>query len=256
MPAYAQEPSDHPLFTEKWLIRVGGQRSDANVKIGLANPELGEIPVIDIGAGDADTTLNSFWGNVLWRVGDRWSLGLNFFEAETKGTRVSDQDFTFGDLTIPAGTGVTSNFTTDFYVLNGYYDVYQGPGRAVGIGLGLYALDLETSLALQVGGEPNGERESADVLAPLPTLSAYYKHAFTDQLGLMVDGGWLSVNIDDYDGRILAAKLSIEYWLSKNWGLGLGYKFVDVDVTVDRPIFDQRYEVDYNSFFLFATFGF
>lgn len=252
----AQDASSHPLFADDWLVRLGGQQADAEVKAGLANPQLGEIPIIDIAAQGSDTTVTSFWGNVLWQAPQRWSIGLSYFRAEADGRRILDSDFSFGDLTIPAGTGVTGEFSTDFYVLNGYYDFYQAPARSAGIGLGVYALDLGFSLATQVGGQATGQRESADVLAPLPTISAYYKHAFNDKWAILADVSWLSANIDKYDGDVLAARLSVDYWINARWGLGAGYTFVDLELTVDEPIFDQRYEVQYNSFFLYATFGF
>jgi len=252
----AQEGSGHPLFEDDWLFRLGGQHADADVKAGLANPEIGEIPVIDIGASGADTTVTSFWGNVIWQAPERWSLGFSYFEAQAQTQRILGSDFSFGDLTIPAGTGVTAEFTTDFYVLNGYYDFYQAPGRSAGIGLGLYGLELDISLATQVGGQPGGESESADTLAPLPTISAYYKHAFNDKWAVLADIGWLSANIDDYDGEVFAARVSLDYWINDNWGLGAGYTYVDVDLTVDGRVFDQHYEVQYDSYFFYATFGF
>ena len=63
----AEGGADHPLFTDDWLIRIGGQEADANVKVGLGNPNLGDIPLIDIAAGGGNTTVTSFWGNVLWQ---------------------------------------------------------------------------------------------------------------------------------------------------------------------------------------------
>lgn len=252
----AEDGSGHPLFEDDWLIRLGGQQADADVKVGLANPQLGDIPVLDIGAGGGDTTVNSFWLNVLWQAPERWSLGFSYFQAEADGERLLDSDFDFGDLTIPAGTGVAGDFTTDFYVLEGFYDFYQAPGRSAGIGLGVYALDLEISLQAQVDGQAVGERESADVLAPLPTISAYYKHAFNDKWAVLAGVGWLSANIDEYDGEILSARLSVDYWINDRWGLGAGYNYVDLDLTVDKAVFDQLYEVQYDSFFFYATFGF
>jgi hypothetical protein len=254
--ASAQDGSTHPLFTDDWLFRAGGQQADADVTAGLANEQLGNIPVIDLSGSGVDTEVTSFWGNVLWQAPARWSLGFTYFLSEAEGSRVSDSDFTFGNLVIPAGTGISTNFSTDFYVFNAYYDFFQRPDRSAGVGLGLYALDLEISAQAQVGGQPTGAREQADALAPLPTLSAYYKHAFNEKWAWMADVSWLSANIDQYDGEVLAARVSLEYWINRNWGLGAGYTYVDLDLTVDERVFDQLYEVQYDSLYFFATFGF
>lgn len=252
----AQDGSTHPLFQDDWLFRIGGQQSDADAQAGLANSNIGEIPVIDLNAVDADTTVTSFFGNVVWQAPERWSLGFTYFQAEVTSERLLDEDFTFGDLTIPADTGFTSDFTTDFYVLNAYWDFFQAPNRAAGVGLGLYGMELDLTLAAQVGGQGTAQVESADALAPLPVLSAYYQHAFNEHWAVRMEGGWLSANIQDYDGDILTASVSVDYWINNNWGLGLGYNYVDLDLTIDETIFDQYYKVKYDSFFFYATFGF
>ena len=254
--ALAQDDSTHPLFQDDWLISIGGQQADANVKVGLSNPATGEIPIVDLGGGSADTTVTSIWANVLWQAPERWSVGVSYFQAKADVERLSEQDFTFGDINVPAGTGFTADFETDFYVLNAFYDFYRAPNRSAGVGLGLYALDLSMSLETRVGGAATGERASADTLAPLPTISAYYRHAFNDKWAVTVDGGWLSANIDEYDGDIVAAEVSVDYWFNDRWGVGAGYTYVDLDLTVDKDIFDQKYEVEYDSFFFYATFGF
>lgn len=252
----AQDPSNHPLIKDDWSIRIGGQHSNADVKVGLGNSDLGDIPLIDLGAGDGDSTVTSFWTNIVWQAPERWSLGFSYFQSKADGQKVSDSDFSFGDLEIPAGTGVTADFRTDFYVLNGYYDFFQSSNSAAGIGLGVYALDLSVSAQTLLGGAPTGASEAASTLAPLPTLSAYYKHAFSEKLAFRVNTGWMSANINQHDGSIFAADISIEYWPSDSWGLGVGYAFVNIDLTVEKPDFDQRYEVTYDSFFGFVTWGF
>jgi hypothetical protein len=252
----AQDASNHPLFLDDWLFRIGGQRADADVKFGLFNPRLGEIPILDLGKTAVDTSVTSVWLDVIWQAPERWSFGLSYFLARADGDRTLDSDFSFGDLEIPAGTGIVTDFETDFYVLSGYYDFFQSANKAAGIGFGVYALDLSASVEVVVGNQTTGNRESASVLAPLPTISAYYKHAFNDNWALRAEVGYLSLNIDEFDGSVFATDISIDYWPNENWGVGAGYAFVDLDLTVDKPIFDQVYKVEYDSFFIFATVGF
>ncbi|HKJ16928.1 MAG TPA: hypothetical protein VJ984_06260 [Xanthomonadales bacterium] len=253
---YAQDAGSHPLFQDDWLIRIGGQQADADVKFGLGNPELGDIPLIDTSQGNTDPSLTSIWFDAVWQGPEKWSFGFSYFQARVEGDRTTSEDLMFGDLEIPAGTGIQTDFETDFYVLNGYYDFFQSAGQSAGIGLGVYALDLSASVEAFIGGEATGSSESADALAPLPTLSAYYKHAFNENWAFRVNLSWLSLNIDKYDGSVLGTDLSVEYWPNEHWGVGGGYTYVDLDLTIDETLFDQRYEVQYDSFFLFATFGF
>ena len=88
--SFAQESSTHPLLSEDWLIRIGGQSMDANVKIGLGNPNLGTIPIVDLKEGDSNTSVNSFWTNIIWQAPERWSFGLSYYlaSADTENAQV------------------------------------------------------------------------------------------------------------------------------------------------------------------------
>lgn len=254
--AFAQETSGNPLLDDDWIIRVGATKIDAEVKVGLSNPELGSIPLIDLDKLGVDAGFTSFWTHVIWQAPERWSWGFNYFRSEADGEHLTSEDIEFGDLTIPAGSGVKSDFVTNFYVLNGYYDFYQSSNSHAGVGFGLYGLDLDLKLQAVVGNEAGASSESASVLAPLPTLSLYYKHAFNERLALWTDVGYFSLDIDNYDGDMLAARLNLEYWVKKKWGFGIGYNFVDLDLTVDKPVFDQQYDVSWNSYNVYFTMGF
>lgn len=253
---FAQNEPEHPIFSDDWIFRLGAQHSDADAKIGLGNSEIGQIPVINLGEGDANTTVNSFGANVLWQAPERWSIGFSYFLARVENESLSSEDRSFGDLVIPAGTGLRTDFDTDFYVLNGYYDFFKRKNKSAGIGLGIYALDLSVGADLLVGGQPVGEAEGADTLAPLPTISAYYKHGFNENWAFSTAVSYFAAEIDKYDGDVLSADISLEYWPDDNWGFGVGYTFVDIEVEVDEDLFDQLYVVEYDSFFIFATFGF
>jgi len=252
----AQEESGHPLLSDDWLFRFGLASMDANVKVGLANEDIGTIPVINLNDLGVDNKFTSGWAYVVWQAPKKWSWGFNYFRSEVDGERVTSSDIEFGDLDIPAGSGVKSKFVTNFYVLNGYYDFYQSPTSAAGVGLGIYGLDLKMDLQAFVGDEAGAESQSASVLAPLPTLSLYYKHAFNDKWAIWANAGYFSANIDNYDGDIVTASISVDYWFNENWGLGAGYNYVDIDLTVDKPVFDQLYNVEWNAAFVYLTAGF
>lgn len=93
---FADDGSGNPLLSVDRVFRIGGQRADADVRAGLANPEIGEFPLIDLQGQGTDTTVTSFWTNVLWQAPARWSVGFSYFEAEADARRITDSDITFG----------------------------------------------------------------------------------------------------------------------------------------------------------------
>jgi hypothetical protein len=254
--AQAQDASNHPIFENDWLFGIGVQQSKAGVRIGLANEDLGTIPVIDFDTLGVSPDFTGGWLDVVWQGPDRWSWSFNYFETKSDGRAVTDADIEFGNTVIPAGTGIEATFKTSFYVINGFYDFYQAPGSAAGVGFGVYSLDLEASIREVVGGQPSGDQERADVLAPLPTFSVYYKHAFNSKWAFSTDLNYFGLTIDKYDGNIFAASASIDYWFNDRWGVGAGYTYVDLDLTIDEQPFDKLFDVQYDSFSLYLTYGF
>lgn len=253
---YAQEGADHPLFKDDWLVRVGANQADADARVGLANENTGNIPIVDLNKLGVDTTFTSLYANLIWQKPDRWNWSLTYFESRAAGDRVTDSDISFGDLEIPAGTGITSDFTTRFLVLNGAYDILDRSDQVAGVGFGIYSLDLDASIGSLQGGDFIGEIQSTDTLAPLPTISLYYRRAFNEKWAIMADAGYFPVKYDKYDGDIVTARLTIDYWFNEHWGIGGGYSLVDVDLDIDENLYDERYDVNWDSFFLYLTFGF
>ena len=254
--SFAQESGRNPLLDSDWLFRAGWQRIDADANIGLANPDFGTIPIIDFDTLGVDPTFNSIWLEGIWQSPERWSVGLNYFQSKAEGALTTSKEIEFGDLLIPAGTGVATNFETKFYILNAYYDFFKNPRTDAGIGFGIYGLDLEGSIEVLIDDDRSGTAESADVLAPLPTASLYYTHAFNSHWAISADVDWFGLSVDKYDGRMLAGAVNLDYWFNEHWGLGLGYSYVDLDLTVDEPRYDELYRVDYDSYFLYLSFGF
>jgi hypothetical protein len=84
----------------------------------------------------------------------------------------------------------------------------------------------------------------------------YYKHAFNEKWAFVTDVNYFGLTIDDFDGNVFAARASLDYWFNEHWGLGAGLSFVDIDLTVEDEPFDKLFDVQYNSYFLYLTYGF
>lgn len=249
-------PSDNPTLASDWIWNLGAAFVSSDPVIGLGRDETGQIPLIDLSRTDGDGDTTAFFGRLAWQGLERWRFGFTTYDTDFDGGRFTDDDVSFGDLEIPAGSGIDVSTETRFYIFNAHYAIWQQPNWEAGAGIGVYGIDWEGSVGLRSGAGNIIAFESEDFLAPLPTLALYGKYAFNERLAMVASLDWLGLDLGDYDGEIFALTLGVDYWFNERWGLSGGVQLVDVDVTVEDQPFDKFLEADWESVIVSLNFAF
>ena len=67
---------------------------------------------------------------------------------------------------------------------------------------------------------------------------------------------WLSLEIDDYDGRLLNAQVGANYLVTKNIAVGVAYRYVDYRLGIEKDRWDGlvRYKLYGPAILLQASF--
>jgi hypothetical protein len=144
-------------------------------------------------------------------------------------------------------------------VVNFAYNFISTRRARLGLGVGVHAadMDLEIAAKVTVGDQEKFIGEGhASILAPLPNLYLGGAYAFTEKLLARFGGGWLSLSSGDYDGRLLAADVDLEYWPIKHAGLGAGYRYVSIDFDYDDGEKDEEYNMSIPGPVFYVIFGF
>lgn len=256
MPVMADR-SDNPSLAADWLFSGGTAFTRNDPKIGLGNPDVGNVSLIDLDRLGVDDSDQDLYGAVHWQGLNRWRFGFSTYVTSVDGGRFTDVDYTYGDLTIPAGSGVSVDTESRFYILNAHYAIWQRPNWEAGAGFGVYALDWEGEIALVSGaGGSRLDSEAEDFLAPLPTLALYGRYAFTERLAGYASVDWLSLDIGDYDGEVFALTAGVDWWFSKRWGISGGVQIVDIDVVKDNDQYDIFVDANWESLFVKLNLAF
>jgi hypothetical protein len=217
-----------------------------------------EVDMDDLGLDEDELTY--FLGAAL-RVGERWRLRFDYFRYHDKATETVDEEFEFDGEIYPAGAVIDSKLYIDLYVINLSYDLYQSQKASFGIGVGAHVADLDLKISGEgsVGGvaDADGDAEE-DILAPLPNLYATGVYAFRDDLIFRYGGGWMSMSYDEYDGDLLFARTSLEYWPYKNMGIGAGYSYLSADIKYDKKNSSkkEKYDIDMPGPIVYLMVGF
>jgi hypothetical protein len=193
------------------------------------------------------------------RLGERWRLEFEYYDLSRSATKTLARTIDWGDTTFPVGVTVDTTFDTTIYRFTGGYSFVRDAASEVGVGFGLHITDFQTALA-GTGNGPSGtntfHNEKRDALVPLPTAGLYGTYKFTDQLSVRGRVDLLSFKYDEYDGRLVNWMAALDWRFAKNWGAGIGYRYVDYKLEAESS--DFRGEINYKfkgpTLFLNAAF--
>lgn len=201
-----------------------GSNIDLEGDLDLDNREV--LPAISAGA----------------RLG-RVILGADFFKVKRSGEVGLLRDITFDGVTYPVSANVESSFSSDIYRLTAGYAFVQEPNIEIGAALGLHATNFRVSLSGEAaagGGGVSTTTRRKKVFAPLPTLGLFGTWKIAPRLEANARIDYLSLKIDDYDGKLINIQSGLSYRIFDHVSLGLAYRYVDYRLGVDKDSWNGR----------------
>jgi hypothetical protein len=173
------------------------------------------------------------------RLGENWRMELEYYKLDRSSSKTLERDVDWGDVTYPLGVEIDSEFNTTVYRLTGGYSFHKTAASEAGVAFGFHVTDFETSIAGQ-GLGPGGlafQREARDALVPLPTLGLYGGFQVAPQVYLRGRVDYLSLEYNEYDGSLVNWMAAIDWRVHKNFGVGLGYRYVDYKLNASKSDF-------------------
>jgi opacity protein-like surface antigen len=242
----------HPSLQDRWNFQLGVfiPSVDTKARLNSSTRAIGtEISFEDdLGFSDRETT-GAFLGSV--RLGERWKIEAEYLPLRRSSSRAVSRTINWGDNVYTVGTVVSGDFDSDVIRISGGYSFIKDAQKELGISLGLHATDFKISLAATgVGGQ------TADTLAPLPTIGVYGAYAFTPRWLVSGRLDYLSLNYGDYDGSLVNFNVGVDYRFSRNFGVGIGYRYVDYDLTVSKSKFNGSVNYQFNGPLLYVVGSF
>ena len=196
--------------------------------------------------------------NLGMRLGEAWRLEFEYYALKRSASKTSVRDIDWGDTTFPIGATINTEFDSTIYRLTGGWSFIKTPEAEAGLGFGVHVTDFSTRLSGQ-GTGPSGagfQREAHDVLVPLPTLGLYGTYMVTPQLALRGRVDYLSLNYEDYDGRLVNWMAAVDWRFTKTFGAGIGYRYVDYRVGVSKSDFNGEVKYAFKGPTIFINMGF
>jgi hypothetical protein len=247
----APQIPNNPALTDTWFFGLGTTFMTSNTQAQL-NGTSGAGVVIDF--EEAFGLAKSEWapeGLARWRFSERWRLEFEYFSLNRSNSRTTQQDVTWGDTTIPAGTTVKGNFDVTVLRLSCGYSFFKTQDKEIGVALGFHVTRFEA------GVDATGfATEDAKVLAPLPVLSVYGQFALTDEWSVQGRLDALRLEYDPFYGSILSVGVDALYQPWRHLGFGIGWRTLQIEGGVEADDWSGDLNTNYTGPIVFISSSF
>jgi hypothetical protein len=243
----------HPFISSKYSIQLGVFLPSKDLKLSVDGSIAGGNQEFDF---DEATGLRRndeiFMLEFKWRFGEKWSARFQYYEADQSGKAVLEEDITWQDQGILAGSSITAG--SDFHLSRVFFgrSFDRRPNVDAGIGFGVHWLEIGAFI------KPDfittfGDVSAASVSGPLPNIGGWYYYSPSAKwlVGGRLD--WLEASVGEYSGGITNISVGVDYQLFEHVGVGLKYQLFRLAVDVDDDKWHGRVELDYEGPYIYLS---
>ncbi len=253
-------PAAAQSLEKTWLLQVGAYfpAVDSSLRVDGSGGQVGTVVDFERDLGfERNGVLPAFMAE--WRPGDDWVVNAEYYALGRDSTATLAQDIIIGDTTFPVNGSVSAGFDSDIFRFTVGNRFFQRPNLEIGAAIGLHGTDFsvfvegEGSVADQTA---SFRSESRSVFAPLPTIGLFLNARPAKKVQVNARFDWLSLTIDDYNGRLVNTEVSASYSVHPNIDIGAMYRLVDYAVRVKREDWNGRVDYQFRGPAIFVQVGF
>jgi hypothetical protein len=249
------EDSGHPLLNDTFTASIGAFILDKDVSIRVDGSDPNEgIEFGDVWGLSSDET--SFAATFRWRFGEKWSLWGQYFDSSDSATAVLEEDISWGDDTLEAGSNVTAGVDLSVARIFAGRIFSSGPFHEFGLGLGLHWMEAGAFVEGEIrtnNGDTGVDLRSVSADVPLPNIGGWYRYAFNSKWSASARVDWLDASIGDYSGGLVNASADLQYQAFKHVGFSLAYQYFRLNIDVEKDSWRGGAKLEYSGPFLAVT---
>lgn len=256
----ATAQSQDPVLSQRFWIESGAFRPaiDTTLRVDSSDGAIGTQLNLEQDLGLRDSSTEP-WLLLGARLGDRWRLEFEYFNMKRDASTTLARSIRFGDANYPVLAPVATQFDSSIYRFSVGFSFLRTPQAEVGATLGAHVTHFKigvTGQASVTGQLSQIVEEVEDQTVPLPTLGLYATYALARSWTLATRADILDIKVNDYDGRLLNVGASLMYSFTRNFGAGLGYRYLDYKLEAIRSDFRGDFNYKFHGPTLFVHAGF
>lgn len=221
---FAQDNDTYKLKVGGYI--VGAQQTEARLD---SNDISGVAAVVNLQElFDMQEQQQVFRIDGRYRFNEKHSIEAAWYSLNSSGSKTASKDFNIGDRNVSAGASIGSHLNTDIYKINYVYSFYHSDEVELGIGAGLYVMQLDFGLdgKATVNGNPIDLGDGAGSLvttAPLPVISFRLEYSPMKDFYVNYASDLFFIAFDGVRGSLSDNVLTAEYYFTENFGAGVGF---------------------------------
>ncbi len=212
------------MDVDRASVNIGGFAADFKTDLRLSSDILGigtKISLEDDLGMDSDRALARIDG--YYRFSRRHRIDYSLLDIERDGAVTAKRDIKFGDLFIPAGTPVRSDFRMAVLKVAYTYSFFQNQTVDLGVSAGLTGLYVDANLLGVIGSE------ESEGFAPYPIFGLRLSYAISRKLFLKANIDYFEIKSGDVEAQTVDGLVALEYRTWENVGFGGGYNVVNLE---------------------------
>jgi len=212
---------------DRFSVTVSGYRPSVDTQVRLDSTSQVAGTDLDLEQDlqlDDSEILTQYYASL--RVSSQISLEGSYFELGRAAQSRLTGSILFGDTQFPVNLDVATAFEADVVMLSMRWALLQSDRMELAASGGAYWMSLKAGIQ----SEGAGLDELAEADSALPMAGLSFAMNLTRSLQLTLNGDYLPVDYDEFDGSIASYRAGLRYRLLDNMGIGIGYDMLDVDV--------------------------
>lgn len=187
-----------------------------------------------------------------YKFNDKHRIDVSWFDFSRKGNKVIQTEIDWNGQIYPIDTEINTGFDFNIYKVAYTWSFLRRDSNFLGLTAGLYIMDFGLSL----DGPILGQRDAADLTAPLPVIGLRGEYYFAKKWSVRGSGEVFAFKYEDWDGHLFDLYGGVDYHFRDNMALGLGVNYVALDLGVTKENFAGALDWSYTGGLLYFKFDF
>ena len=238
---------------DRWTFIVGGFLTGLDTNIRLDSP-IGDFGTTinledDLGFSSSESVPRLDLAVIL---GKRHQISVGYFKTDRDSSTTLSTEIEWGDETFPLSADVGAFYDTEFITLSYTYWFYSSETTALGVTGGLTGASLGAGIGVSLLGQGLSVEDDISTDVPVPQLGFSARTYLGKKFVLNGGLGYIAFNLDDWEGSVASALVSVDYRAWKNFGFGLGYSYSSYDVDALASDFLGKFEYNISGFTIYG----
>jgi hypothetical protein len=220
---------------DTWGVSLGGfaQAFDSRIRLDGKYGEAGTTIDLEQDLG-LPSQQDDFNLKAFYRFSDRSQLRFDFLTWSRSSTTVLEREIRWDDTVYEAGAQVDAQGDGQMYNLIYQYSFLNNGKVNFGLDGGLSTFILDTKLTRHVsvgeGGTGTTQTEVHTKILPVPVLGAHFDMTLAKRLFWRANVYIFDASVSGYDIKLWEAWTSVDYFVTRHFGLGAGFAATTADV--------------------------